>query len=232
MLFLHLDNMEEILYQHIYGSGGGRDCLVSITTCYRLVGPGIRSWYGEILHADYNSLHTGYRVSSRGKATECLRAIPPPTVCVCIGMSRFDCYFYFTFTIRVAKMVAALSFKILIIYQITWCDIPQHILFWHVYVLPPAYFVWPWKSREPSVTLTSHRGHWPLLIRVSVSRDAFRSFSESYPSYVLRVRMCRSGWWRGRGTKIKTNVILHTRYVSACVGAGGGRGRGTKIKIK
>jgi hypothetical protein len=28
------------------------------------------------------------------------------------------------------------------------------------------------------------------------------------------------------------NVILHTRYVSTCVGAGGGRGRGTKIKTK
>jgi hypothetical protein len=27
-------------------------------------------------------------------------------------------------------------------------------------------------------------------------------------------------------------VILHTRYVSTCVGAGGGRGRGTKIKTK
>jgi hypothetical protein len=39
--------------------------------------------------------------------------------------------------------------------------------FWHVYVLVGAYFVWPWKSRKPSVTLTSHRGHWPLLIRVS-----------------------------------------------------------------
>jgi hypothetical protein len=25
-------------------------------------------------------------------------------------------------------------------------------------------------------------------------------------------------------------VILHTRYVNTCVGAGGGRGRGTKIK--
>jgi hypothetical protein len=35
---------------------------------------------------------------------------------------------------------------------------------------------------------------------------------------------------RGRGTKIKTNVILHMRYVSTCVGAGGGRSRGTKIK--
>jgi hypothetical protein len=27
-------------------------------------------------------------------------------------------------------------------------------------------------------------------------------------------------------------VIFHTRYVSACVGAGVGRGRGTKIKTK
>jgi hypothetical protein len=27
-------------------------------------------------------------------------------------------------------------------------------------------------------------------------------------------------------------VIIHMRYVSACVGAGGGRGRGTKIKTK
>jgi hypothetical protein len=29
------------------------------------------------------------------------------------------------------------------------------------------FFVWPWKSRAPHVILTSHRGHWPLLIRVS-----------------------------------------------------------------
>jgi hypothetical protein len=41
-----------------------------------------------------------------------------------------------------------------------------------------------------------------------------------------------AGGGRGRGTKIKTNVILHTRYVSTCAGAGGGRGRGTKIKTK
>jgi hypothetical protein len=36
----------------------------------------------------------------------------------------------------------------------------------------------------------------------------------------------------GRGTKIKTKVILHTRYVSTYVGAGGGKGRETKIKTK
>jgi hypothetical protein len=41
-----------------------------------------------------------------------------------------------------------------------------------------------------------------------------------------------AGGGRGRGTKIKTKVILHTRYVSTCVRAGGGRGRGTKIKTK
>jgi hypothetical protein len=43
--------------------------------------------------------------------------------------------------------------------------VPQ--IFWHVHVLVPVHFVWPWKSREPSVTLTSHREHWRLLIRVS-----------------------------------------------------------------
>jgi hypothetical protein len=32
--------------------------------------------------------------------------------------------------------------------------------------------------------------------------------------------------------KNKKNVILHTRYVSTCVGAGGEWGRGTKIKTK
>jgi hypothetical protein len=41
-----------------------------------------------------------------------------------------------------------------------------------------------------------------------------------------------AGGGRGRGTKIKTNVILHTLYVSTCVGAVGGRCRGTKIKTK
>jgi hypothetical protein len=51
---------------------------------------------------------------------------------------------------------------------LSFCNLnPCGFHFWHVYVLGPTYFVWPWKSREPSVTLTSHRGHWPLLIRVS-----------------------------------------------------------------
>jgi hypothetical protein len=36
-----------------------------------------------------------------------------------------------------------------------------------------------------------------------------------------------AGGERGRGIMIKTKVILHTRYVSTCVGAGGERGRGT-----
>jgi hypothetical protein len=37
-----------------------------------------------------------------------------------------------------------------------------------------------------------------------------------------------AGGESGRETKIKTNVILHTRYVSTYVGAGGGRGREQK----
>jgi hypothetical protein len=41
-----------------------------------------------------------------------------------------------------------------------------------------------------------------------------------------------AGGRRGGGIKIKTNVILYTRYVSTCVGADGGRSRGTKIKTK
>jgi hypothetical protein len=41
-----------------------------------------------------------------------------------------------------------------------------------------------------------------------------------------------AGGGRGRGTKIKINVILHTRYVSTCVGESGGRDRGTNIKTK
>jgi hypothetical protein len=42
------------------------------------------------------------------------------------------------------------------------------IVFWHIYVLGGAYFVWPWKSRPPHRDIvTSQRGHWPLLIRVS-----------------------------------------------------------------
>ena len=66
MHFLHLDDMREILYHHVYGSGGGRDCLVGIATDYGLIGPGIESWYGEILHANYNSLQIGFRVYSMG----------------------------------------------------------------------------------------------------------------------------------------------------------------------
>ena len=51
MLFLHLDDMGEIFYLFVYGSGSGWDCLVGIATCYGLIGPGIESWYREILCA-------------------------------------------------------------------------------------------------------------------------------------------------------------------------------------
>jgi hypothetical protein len=74
--------------------------------------------------------------------------------------------------------------------------------FWHVYVLGGVFFVWPC---VPHVTfVTSHRGHWPLLIRVSGIT------------------------WRGsKLLEASWNVTLYTRYVSTCVGTGYGRGRGT-----
>ena len=92
--FLHLNDMGEIFYVHVYGIGGGWDSLVGIVTCCGLVVPGIESWYGEIFHADYNSLQSGHRVLSRGKAAEWLRAILPPPFCACIGMSWCDVYLY------------------------------------------------------------------------------------------------------------------------------------------
>jgi len=55
---LHLDDMGEIFYHHVYGREDGRDSLVGIVTCYGLVVPGIECWYGEILHAYYNSLQS------------------------------------------------------------------------------------------------------------------------------------------------------------------------------
>jgi hypothetical protein len=39
-------------------------------------------------------------------------------------------------------------------------------------------------------------------------------------------------WYHVTRFEASRKVIFHTRYVSTCVGAGGGRGRGTKIKTK
>jgi hypothetical protein len=82
---------------------------------------------------------------------------------------------------------------------LSWDDVCQSYCFhkstfWHVYVLVPVYFIWPC---VPHVTyVTSHRGYWPLLIRVSGIT------------------------WRGsKRLEASRNVILHTRYVSTCVGA-------------
>jgi hypothetical protein len=79
-------------------------------------------------------------------------------------------------------------------------------IFWHAYVLGGAYFVWPWKSRAPCRDIvTSQRGHWPLLIRVSGIT------------------------WRGsKLLEVSRNVNFFTRYVCTCVGAGSGMGGGIR----
>jgi hypothetical protein len=79
------------------------------------------------------------------------------------------------------------------------------LFFWHVYVLVLVYFVWPCVPHV--IFVTSHREHWPLLIRVSGIT-----------------------WSGSKLLEASRNVILHTRYVSTYVGAGCGRGRRTKKK--
>jgi hypothetical protein len=77
--------------------------------------------------------------------------------------------------------------------------------YWHVYVLGPTYFVWPWKPSEPHRTI----------------RDVTpKSLSTTDTCIVYHVSHFEAS----------RNFILHTRYVSTCVGAGCGRGRGTKNK--
>jgi hypothetical protein len=71
-------------------------------------------------------------------------------------------------------------------------------LFWHVYVLGPAYFVWPWKSSAPHRTTPG-------------------SLSATDTCIVYHVTHF----------EVSRNFILHTRYVSTCVSAGCGRGRET-----
>jgi hypothetical protein len=66
-------------------------------------------------------------------------------------------------------------------------------LCWHVYVLVDAYFVWPWKTGEPSVTLTSHREHWPLLIRVS--GITWRGSKLLEKLSFIRVTYCCYAYW-------------------------------------
>jgi hypothetical protein len=70
--------------------------------------------------------------------------------------------------------------------------------------------VWPWKSCTPYRDIvTSQRGHWPLLIRVSGIT------------------------WRGsKLLEVSRNVNFGTRYVCTCVGAGSEMGGGIrKIKV-
>jgi hypothetical protein len=77
--------------------------------------------------------------------------------------------------------------------------------FWHVYVLGPTYFVWPWKSSEPHRTIRD------------VTPGSLSAIDTCIVYHVSHFEASR-------------NVILHTCYVSTCVGAGCGKGRGTKNK--
>jgi hypothetical protein len=77
--------------------------------------------------------------------------------------------------------------------------------FWHVYVLVPTYFVRPWKSRE-----------------------LHRTFRDVTPGSLSATDTCIV--YYVTHFEASGNVILHTRYVSTCVGAGCGRGRGTMNK--
>jgi hypothetical protein len=83
--------------------------------------------------------------------------------------------------------------------------------YWHVYVLGPAYFVWPWKSRSPHVTSRTE-------CNIDVTLGTLTATDTCIEYHVTRFEAPR-------------NVILHTRYVSTCVGPVCGRGRGTKINI-
>jgi hypothetical protein len=155
----------------------------------------------------------------------------------------------------------------------------SNVIFWHVYVLGLAYFVWPWKSRAPHVTSRTECNIdvtpgtltatdtciWYHVTRFEASRNVI--FHTRYVSTCVGA-VCVLGlayfvWpWKSRaphvtsrtecnidvalGTLTATdtcigyhvtrfeasrNVILHTRYVSTCVGAVCGKGRGTKINI-
>jgi hypothetical protein len=76
------------------------------------------------------------------------------------------------------------------------------LLYWHVYVLGGAYFLWPWKSRAPHRDIvTSQLGHWPLLIRVSGIT-----------------------WRSSKLLEASRNVNIGTRYVCTFAGAGSGMG--------
>jgi hypothetical protein len=106
---------------------------------------------------------------------------------------------------------------------------PLPCLFWHVYVLGSAYFVWPWKSRETHVPfVTSHRGHCPLLIRVSCITWRISKLLETYPSYTLRKHVWErvvEGVGEQRTTKAIRcgacyNIVLNAHRVTSMADTG------------
>jgi hypothetical protein len=90
-------------------------------------------------------------------------------------------------------------------YGLPQCKWGKTIFFWHVYVLGPTYFIWPCKSSE------THR----------TTRDVTPGPLSTTDTCIV---------YHVSHFEVSRNVILHTRYVSTCVGAGCGRGRGTKNK--
>jgi hypothetical protein len=84
--------------------------------------------------------------------------------------------------------------------------------FWHVYVLGPVYFVWPWISRAPHVTSRTE-------CNIDVTSGTLTATDTCIGYHVTRL-------------EASLNVIFHTLYVSTRVGAICERGRGTKIKTK
>jgi hypothetical protein len=88
----------------------------------------------------------------------------------------------------------------------------QTMVYWHVYVLGGAYFMWPWKSRAPHRDIvTSQWGHCPLLIRVSGITWCGSKLLETLT--LVRVTYARVGAGSGMGGgRRKTHVLL--LYVS------------------
>jgi hypothetical protein len=77
-----------------------------------------------------------------------------------------------------------------------------HFLFWHVYVLVGAYFVWPWAP--------------------------YRTIRDVTPGSLFATVTCIV--YHVTHFEAPRNFILHTRYVSTCVAAGCRRGRETMNK--
>jgi hypothetical protein len=110
---------------------------------------------------------------------------------------------------RTLTIVSLTSVHLLLLSRFT--RLLKVLPFWHVYVLGPVYFMWPWKSHAPHVTSRTE-------CNIDVTPGTLTATDTCIGYHVTRFQA-------------SLNVILHTSYVSTCVGAVCGRGRGTKINI-